>query len=77
MFVLQSILGCFFMSIFTAGITNRVSNNFTYTTTVSVGSVYQVCFISIGIGFAVGLLIGLLCRILRPQSFYVVAMHDR
>ena len=71
MFGLQSILCCAISSIFSDSNPNSRRDNFTYSTLIEVKNIFARCFVSVGIGFGTGLVMGLIIFVLRGDDVWI------
>ena len=71
MFALQSILCCAISSIFSDSNSNSQRDNLTYSTLIEVKNIFAMCFVSVGIGFGTGLVIGLIIFVLRGDDVWI------
>ena len=67
MFSLQSLV-CFLMSALFSDWTDVLRDGFTYTTLQSTANIVAVCFISMGIGFATGVVCGIIFIFILPDD---------
>lgn len=76
-FGLQSLLSAIFTAIYAARVNSGSTNSIVYTEKqISAGKIFASYFISAGIGFVTGLVIGLICKLIRPSGL-VLNINDK